>query len=384
MAEGGTYRRIGDPAPDNVMLQNGVHVDALTYAWGDEFPGFHGTIGGLLRDLGAAFPGKRFDYVDLSYDPVRDPSGEFRWMDVPRSPNGVGAFGEKKVYVPANTIVNCDFLITVPVMKVHMGCGITACLKNYVGTAPRMVYAPAGSFSNGDLHRKHSLEGRVDSFITDLAAFHPPDYCVVDAIRGLQNSEHGIDIPGQMVRSNLILAGEDPVAVDALVATLTGYLPSDIEYLHMASQRQMGSMRLEQADVAGDDPARFRRRWVKPRNWYGRCNREWLLTQDALGRYQVLDALYRACGYAAPGPLAAPVFRSGRLQGRRARHRRREPQSVPVGRCARAIEGLLEWRQCNGGTSGHPLPHRTVPAAGGVAFRRKPARIRIEASVAAG
>jgi uncharacterized protein (DUF362 family) len=240
IAEGGSYRRVGDTGPDNALLQNGVQVDALTYSWG----------------------------------------GQFRWMDVPRSPNGVGAFGEKKVYVPASTIVNCDFLITVPVMKVHNGCGVTGCFKNYVGTGPRIVYAPKGSFSNGDLHRNHSLEGRVDSFITDLAAFHPPDYCVVDAIRGLQYTEHLGNFPDQMIRNNVVMAGEDPVSTDALLATLMGYQPSDIEYLHMASQRQMGVMDIGNADVAGDDPARVRRRWAKPRNWYGRCNRQWLLTQD--------------------------------------------------------------------------------------------------------
>ena len=281
VAEGGSYRRTGDTATDNVLLQNGVHIDALTYSWGDEYPGFKGTLADFLKDAGASFPGKKFDYVDLAYDPVRDPSGQFRWMDVPRSPNGVGAFGEKKVYVPANAIVNCDFLITVPVMKVHNTCGMTGCLKNYVGTGPRIVYAPQGSFSNGDLHRNHSLEGRIDSFITDLAAFHPPDYCVVDAIRGLQYTEHTNGLPDQMIRNNVVMAGEDPVSTDALLATLMGYQPADIEYLHMASQRQMGAMELENADVAGDDPAHFRRHWAKPRNWNGRCNRQWLLTQDA-------------------------------------------------------------------------------------------------------
>jgi len=69
------------------MLQNGVHVDALTYSW-DQFPGFQGTLGDMLKEARASFPGKKFDYVDLAYDPVRDPSGQFRWMDVPRSPNG--------------------------------------------------------------------------------------------------------------------------------------------------------------------------------------------------------------------------------------------------------------------------------------------------------
>jgi len=280
VAEGGTYRRVGDPATDNVMLQNGVHVDALTYSW-DQFPGFRGTLGDMLKEAGASFPGRKFDYVDLAYDAVRDPSGQFRWMDVPRSPSGVGAFGEKKVYVPANTIINCDFLITVPVMKVHGGCGITACLKNYVGTGPRIVYAAPGAFSNIGLHNNHSLEGRSDSFITDLAAFHPPDYCVVDAIRGLQHYEHGIGVPGQLMRSNMVLAGEDAVAIDSLVAAIMGFQPTDIEYLNMASQRQMGVMELGDADVAGDDPARVRRRWAKPRDWHGRCNRQWLLTQDA-------------------------------------------------------------------------------------------------------
>jgi uncharacterized protein (DUF362 family) len=281
IAEGGSYRRIGDNTPDGVMLQNGVHVDALTYSWGDEYPGFKGTLGDMLKEASSSFPGKKFDYVDLAYDAVRDPSGEFRWMDVPRSPNGVGAFGEKKVYVPANAIINCDFLITVPVMKVHNQCGMTGCFKNYVGTGPRIVYATPGTFSNNNLHRNHSLEGRIDSFITDLAAFHPPDYCVVDVIRGLQYTEHTNGLPDQMIRNNAVVAGEDPVLTDALLATIMGYQPSDIEYLHMASQRQIGVMDIGNADVAGDDPARFRRHWAKPRNWYGRCNRQWLVTQDA-------------------------------------------------------------------------------------------------------
>jgi len=173
VAEGGSYRRVGDLNPDNVLRQNGVHVEALTADWGNEFAGLKGTLGDVLEEVRTKYSSKKIDCVNLAYDAVRDASGEFKWMDVPRSPNGVGAFGQKQVYVPANTIIGCDFLITVPVMKVCVNCGITVCLKNYVGTGPRIVYAPPGSFSNTDLHTKHSAEGRLDSFITDLAAFHP-------------------------------------------------------------------------------------------------------------------------------------------------------------------------------------------------------------------
>ncbi|MCL6544431.1 MAG: DUF362 domain-containing protein [Bryobacteraceae bacterium] len=282
VAEGGSYRRRGDPTRDNVMIQNGVQVDALTADWGAEFPGLPGTLGDVLEEARRKFPSKRFDYIDLAYDAVRGPDGEFQWLPVPVSPTGVGAFGEKKVYVTADTVRNCDFLITIPVLKVHLMCGLTACLKNYVGTAPRIAYTRPGSFSNNNLHTYHSLEGRIDSFLVDLAAFHPPDYCVVDAIRGLQYSEHRIARADQEVRSNLILAGEDPVAADALAAYLIGFQPCDIEFLHMASQRGMGVMNLEQADVAGDDPGQLRARWGKPNNWYGRCNRVWRISQGPL------------------------------------------------------------------------------------------------------
>ena len=77
------------------------------------------------------------------------------------------------------------------------------------------------------------------------------------------------------MRSNLVLAGEDPVAADALAARLMGFNPEDIEFLHMASRRQMGTMDFGRIEVRGDEPDRFNRIWEKPKQWYGRCNRHW-------------------------------------------------------------------------------------------------------------
>jgi len=276
VAEGGSYRRPGDKAADNVCRQNGVHVDARTFDWGNqEFPGFGGSLQDMLAGMAAVFPQKRFDYVDLSYDAVRDAAGTYARLPVPVAHTGVGAFSRRPDYFVTNTIRDCDFLITVPVMKVHLQCGITCCLKNYVGTAPREAYAPPGSFSNSNLHRDHSVEDRIDPFICDLAAFHPPGYAVVDALRGLQYQEHGNGLPDQMIRSNLVFASEDPVAADALAARLMGFNEEDIEYLRMAEQRGMGALRLDKADIAGADPVRLMRGWAKPSAWHGRGNRFW-------------------------------------------------------------------------------------------------------------
>jgi uncharacterized protein (DUF362 family) len=282
VAEGGSYRSVEDKDDRNAVKQNGVRVDAGTFDWGpDEFPGFDGSLNGMLKTLSREFPGRRFDYVDLAYDTVRDAHGEFRRIYVPEAPNGQGAFGERPDYFVTRTITGCDFLVSVPVMKIHLQCGITACLKNYVGTAPREAYNPRnGAFHNHFLHADHSLEGRIDSFITDLAAFHPPDFCVVDAIQGLQYQEHNTGMADQAVRSNAIVAGRDPVRTDAFLAKLMGFNPWDIDFLHMAQKRQMGVMDLSRVQVNGDDPDSHIRVWGKPRDWWGRCNREWRIASD--------------------------------------------------------------------------------------------------------
>ena len=282
VAEGGSYRNLYDPEPGAVVFQNGRRVNAVTFDWGDkEWNGFTGSLGGMLEEVGARFPNKKIDYVDLAYDAVRDASGNLRRIEVPRSPNGVGAFSDRPDYYVANTVLNCDFLITVPVLKVHEMCGITCCLKNYVGTAPRIAYAPPGGFSNLILHDQHTVDNRIDHFITDLVAFHPADYAVVDGIRGLQYTEHSNRRSDQMVRNNLVIAGEDAVAADALSAHLIGFNTWDMEFLHMAEQRQMGTMDFNNIEVLGEDPDQLRRRWEKPPRWYGRGNREWRLSRDA-------------------------------------------------------------------------------------------------------
>lgn len=281
LAEGGSYRRLTDPAKDNVIYQDGVRRDAMTFDWGpEEFPGLGGSFGGMLKEFRKGFPGHGFDYVDLSYDAVRDETGKFKRLPVPKAANGQGAFGARPDYFVTNTIRNCDFLITVPVMKIHLQSGITCCLKNYVGTAPREAYAVPGTFHNAMLHSGHQVEGRIDPFIVDLAAFHPPDYAVVDGLRGLQYQEHNCGVSDQMVQSNLVMAGEDPVAIDSLVSHMLGFNSWDMEFLHMAERRGMGVREVGKTDVVGGDVEKLRRRWAKPKAWFGRGNRLWRVTAN--------------------------------------------------------------------------------------------------------
>lgn len=319
IAEGGSYRNLKDPAEDNVVKQNGDRVDGPTLVWSpDDFPGAGGSWAGMLREFGENFPGKTFDYVDLAYDVVRDASGKMLPLPVPVR-NGVGSFSRKQEYFVTNTVRNCDFLISLPVAKVHENCGVTCCFKNYVGTGPRIAYTRERAMTNLGLHGEHSVDTRLDPFIGDLAAFHPPDYNVVDMIRGLQYTEHNNRQPDQMIRTNLVMAGEDPVAMDAMAATLLGYNPADIDYLHMGAARGLGTYDLNRIEVVGDEPDRYAGKWGKPRSWYARCNREWRVTRDPSAEHRnwmrhtsfgdMLD-MVAATGGEAPAYAALATVRS--------------------------------------------------------------------------
>jgi len=280
LAEGGSYRRLQDPKNDrNVVMQKGQRVDLTNVDWGtDDYPGVGGTFTGILDDMRKQFPNKQFEHVDLAYDVVRNAAGEMQAFPVPVR-NGVGSFSRKQEYFITNTVKNCDFLISVPVAKVHENCGVTCCFKNYVGTGPRIAYGEA-QMTNSGLHNEHSVDTRIDPFIGDLSTFHPPDYNVVDVIRGLQTTEHSNRQPDQMIRSNIVLAGEDPVAVDSIADKLLGFKAEDIDYLHMAVARGIGTYDPKRVEVVGDEPDRFAHKFAKPRTWYARANREWKVTGD--------------------------------------------------------------------------------------------------------
>jgi uncharacterized protein (DUF362 family) len=325
IAEGGSYQAAHSSGMWEIS-QNGVRVDARTFDWGEqEFPGWSGTLEGMLREFARRFPETRFDYVNLNLDAMRDASGAFRSLEVPRAGNGVGAFGARSTYCPTNTIHSCDFLINIPVMKIHADCGITACLKNYVGTAPREVYAPSWRYSNRILHDEYSVEGRIDGWVVDLASFHPADFNVVDGIRGLQYSNHNNNKPDQMLRNNMVLAGEDAVALDSLVAQIMGFNPWDFEFLHMAAAREMGTMDLGRVEVRGDDPGQVARPWAKNSQWHGRCNREWMVSRNPAAPGEswkkvtiLTDTLYPAkvVGDPDPGTTYAAAVRV-RAEGNR-------------------------------------------------------------------
>jgi uncharacterized protein (DUF362 family) len=126
--------------------------------------------------------------------------------------------------------VEADKLINVPIAKHHSLSRLTMGMKNWLGGI-------GGS--------RNQLHQRIDEAVVDLAAFFKPELTVLDAYRILVRNGPQGGRPSDIKLQKTVVAGVDPVAVDALGATFFGIKPQDLPYLELARKRGLGEIDLE-------------------------------------------------------------------------------------------------------------------------------------------
>lgn len=125
-----------------------------------------------------------------------------------------------------------DFMINVPVMKGHCQTKITCALKNMKGLIP-----------NKEKRRFHSLG--LHKPIAHLGVGIRQDFIVVDHICGDLDFEDG----GNPVVCNCIMAGRDPVLIDACVCRMLHYEVEEVPYIGMAEQLGAGCADMSRAEL---------------------------------------------------------------------------------------------------------------------------------------
>jgi uncharacterized protein (DUF362 family) len=135
----------------------------------------------------------------------------------------------KRFHLPR--IAQEAFIVSVPVLKDHSFTKTTISMKNMFGLAPARHYA--GGWNKARLHSPSA-----DDSVVDVCLYKRPDLSVVDASVALT----GGHLSGRKRRLNLILAGFDCVAVDAVGSQLLGHDPGWVHYL-TAAEGRLGSMR---------------------------------------------------------------------------------------------------------------------------------------------
>ena len=131
----------------------------------------------------------------------------------------------------ASILDEVDVLINLPVAKSHSACVVSLGIKGNLG----LVYDRIAYHNSSDFNQS----------LADLATIIKADLTIVDAVRAL--TTRGPQGPGKVAQLDTIVAGTDPVAVDAYAVTLTPWnnrqaKGSNIQHLIYSAEMGLGEL----------------------------------------------------------------------------------------------------------------------------------------------
>ena len=130
-----------------------------------------------------------------------------------------------------DAFLNVDKVINIPIAKHHGLTGTTLGMKNWYG----MLGGP-----------RNQLHQKIHESLVDLADFVRPSLTIIDCYRILlRNGPTGGNLEDVLLKKTLV-AGTDPVALDAYVAKSYWNLEVDsLPYLKLAAKRGLGTYEFE-------------------------------------------------------------------------------------------------------------------------------------------
>jgi uncharacterized protein (DUF362 family) len=136
------------------------------------------------------------------------------------------------VFIP---FLEADKILNLPIAKHHGLCGATLGMKNWYGIL------------GGQRSRLHQ---QIHQSLVDLAAFMLPTLTIMDCFRVLlRNGPTGGNLEDVALKKTVV-AGTDPVAIDAYVAKAYWNLdPEHLPYLQLAANRGLGILEFEKLAV---------------------------------------------------------------------------------------------------------------------------------------
>jgi len=169
---------------------------------------------------------ERIRFVDLNRD------------ELIRTPLRAGYSGMKQLWLP-RTVLEADFLVSMPKIKTHHWSGVTLAMKNMFGIVPGARYG----WPKNILHWKGIQES-----ILDLCATVPIHFVIADGIIAMEGNGPLNGTPRPLGK---IVLADDPVAADATCARLMGIAPGRIAHIREGA-RFLGNAEPAHIDQVGE------------------------------------------------------------------------------------------------------------------------------------
>jgi uncharacterized protein (DUF362 family) len=149
----------------------------------------------------------------------------------------------KALFIP-KIYMDVDVVISVAKLKTHFqpDAVVSLVLKNAIGVPPGNIY---GLGSKDGLHNLGLKES-----IVDINKIRKPDFCVIEGIVGGEGNGPLSNTP---VKSDIIFAGRDPVAIDTVALNFMGFSVDMIPHVGMAGRQNLGISDIDKIKIAGAD-----------------------------------------------------------------------------------------------------------------------------------
>jgi uncharacterized protein (DUF362 family) len=228
---------------DIVVLKPNIGWDRVPQQAANTNPEIVQRVAELCFEAGA----KRVVVTDVS---CNDPRRCFRRSGIASSAEAAGAAvllpeerkfrdfrlnGELLSVWPIFTpIIEADKLINLPIVKHHNLSRATMGMKNWYGILGG---------------RRNQLHQNIDISVADLATFIRPTLTIMDAYRVLVSGGPQGGNLNDVKLMKTVVAGIDPVAIDAYGATLLGLRAEQVPYITIANKRGLGNQNFDELDV---------------------------------------------------------------------------------------------------------------------------------------
>lgn len=157
----------------------------------------------------------------------------------------------KDVFLPEDCLTMS--LINVPKIKTHLLTYLTCGIKNLFGCVT--------GFQKSRIHKSASNALELSRVLLSLNEILKPKLTIVDGINCMEGNG---PVHGKPIKLGLILAGEDPIAVDSVVAELIGFERGLVPVLHLAQQLDLGPTSLDNIHVIGEEIEHVKKIFKKP------------------------------------------------------------------------------------------------------------------------
>jgi uncharacterized protein (DUF362 family)/NAD-dependent dihydropyrimidine dehydrogenase PreA subunit len=141
----------------------------------------------------------------------------------------------------SRVVMEADVIISLPKFKTHGLTVVTGAIKNSYGILPGAQKAV--------LHKAAGSPVRFHEMLVDVFRLRIPDLFLVDAVVGMQGN--GPASP-DLRDIGLILASDNAVAMDTVIATMMGCDPARLRFLQKARDLGLGTCDIKEIEVIGE------------------------------------------------------------------------------------------------------------------------------------